>query len=519
MAKKKLRSAAVIHLGSENITMQLIEYTGLDDIRIITELRSKVRLGEETFQTRKISFGTMLQIVEILKGYRQVMREYGVKSYILQATTAVREAENQQYFLDQVLVKTGFQIEVVNMSREIYTKMASLLRTMETHGKMPLPREGVLLADISSGGLGLTYVKDREVKFQQNLHVGLVRLKKQFTRNERSSIHFEQALKEYLQDRIGVVAEELENETISMLVLTGTESQVLLDLFGKKRTRKENVSFTADEVKAFYHRVYHLKESQLEKLFSLTPEETEVALPAITLCQLLMEMSRAQQILMPVDRFVDGMKILYIARQLDQQFLEEMLDIQMSLVRNIGNRFHYDAPHAAWVENMCCVLFDALAPSQGLDQEDKILLRAAAYLHNIGKYASMRTYDRYNYYLIDSADLLGFSVEQCHTIAQISYLYTLDRPELEGSEPKDFGSGIPPLVAKLAGILRLADSLDISGRQKIRDCKVVIRGNELRVRAKSRENLSLEEWTFSKRGSFFEEVFGLRPVLEKAEEK
>ena len=48
---------------------------------------------------------------------------------------------------------------------------------------------------------------------------------------------------------------------------------------------------------------------------------------------------------------------------------------------------------------------------------------------------------------------------------------------------------------------------------------MVIRGNELRVRARSRENLALEEWTFSKRGSFFEEVFGLRPVLEKAEEK
>ena len=79
MARKKLRSAAVIHLGSENITMQLMEYTGLDDIRIITELRSRGRLGEETFQTRKISFGTMLQIVEILKGYRQVIREYGIK--------------------------------------------------------------------------------------------------------------------------------------------------------------------------------------------------------------------------------------------------------------------------------------------------------------------------------------------------------------------------------------------------------------------------------------------------------
>lgn len=94
-------------------------------------------------------------------------------------------------------------------------------------------------------------MKDREVKFQQNLHVGLVRLKEQFTRNERSSIHFEQALKEYLQDRIGVVAEELADETIGMLVLTGTESQVLLDLFGKERDRKENISFSAGEVEEF----------------------------------------------------------------------------------------------------------------------------------------------------------------------------------------------------------------------------------------------------------------------------
>lgn len=239
MAKKKLRSAAVIHLGSENITMQLIEYTGLDDVRIVTELRNKVHLGEETFQTHKISFQTMLEIVGILKGYRQVMKEYGVKEYLLQATTAVREAENRTYFLDQIKVKTGFQIEVINMSREIYTKMASLMRNMEVKNIHLDGNTGMLLADISSGGLGLTYLRGREVKFQQNLHVGLVRLKEQFTRNERSSVHFEQALNEYLQDRIGVVAEELEGEDIETLLLTGTESQVLLDLFGDGKKQKK----------------------------------------------------------------------------------------------------------------------------------------------------------------------------------------------------------------------------------------------------------------------------------------
>ena len=92
--------------------------------------------------------------MEILQGYRQLMRDFGVTDYILQATTAVREAQNQQFFLDQVQIKTGFQIEVVNMSQEIYTKLASLVRTIGVEDEQSLPRDGILLADISSGGLG-----------------------------------------------------------------------------------------------------------------------------------------------------------------------------------------------------------------------------------------------------------------------------------------------------------------------------------------------------------------------------
>lgn len=520
MRKNKLHTVAVIHLGSENVTMQIMEYTDLDHIRIVEEVRQKVHLGEETFQHHKISLATTLQIVDILKGCRQVMRDYGVKQYVLQATTAVREAENRQYFIDQVKVKTGFVIEVVNMSREIYTKLASLLRTLEITEKEPVPKEGILLADISSGGLGLTYMKNREVKLQQNLHVGLVRLKEEFTRNERASVHFQEALEEYIADRLRLVGEELKNEPIRLLVLTGTESQVLLDLFGRKDGKTGDFApISAAQVERVYQRVHQFSAPQLGKLFHLAPEETELAGPAAVLCRQLLRISRAEEVMMPRDRFIDGMKVLYIARQMQDPFLTEMLELQMSLVRSIGARFHYDAPHAAFVETMCGLLFDALAPSQGLEKRDKILLRAAAYLHNIGKYASMRIYDRYNYYLIESADMLGFSVKDCHTIAQICYLYTLDRPELPGTEPLDFGGTVEPLVAKLAAILRLADSMDCSGRQKITGCKVEIRGDTLWVGAESRDHLLLEEWQFAKRGGFFEEVFGLRPVLEKVREK
>ena len=74
---------------------------------------------------------------------------------------------------------------------------------------------------------------------------------------------------------------------------------------------------------------------------------------------------------------------------------------------------------------------------------------------------------------------------------------------------------ILPLVAKLAAILRLADALDRSYRQKISDCKVDVKGNELLVKVKSKEDLSLEEWTFNNKANLFEAVFGLMPVIER----
>ena len=517
MVRKKLNTAAVIHLGSENITMQIIEFTSLSEIRVVDEVRRKVKLGEETFKTRKISFGTILQIVDILKGYRKMMREYGVKDYMLQATTAIREAENQQYFLDQVSVKTGFKIEVVNMSQEIYTKIAALVRTWGVADQKSLPKEGILLADISSGGLGITYLRDRKIRYQQNLHVGLVRMREQFTRNERSSTHFDDALTEYIQSSLMPVDQELEKETMEALVLTGTESQVLLDMLQRHCGQRKEPSFTAQEVNSLYDTIKDYNENQITKEFNFSVEETEIAFSAVILCEQLMAMSEAKKVVLPVDRFIDGMKHLYIARKMDDPFLDAMLQLRMSLVQGIGARFHYDAVHAAFVENMACRLFDTLASSQGMEQNDRILLRAAAYLHNIGKYASLRSYDVYNYYLIRSADILGFSDEECRLIAQISYLYTLDRPELQGSEPLAFDGRFTPLVAKLAAILRLADSLDAAGRQKIRDCHITLKGENLKIRAKSKQRLDLEEWTFAKRGLFFEEVFGIHPVLEKAE--
>lgn len=69
------------------------------------------------------------------------------------------------------------------------------------------------------------------------------------------------------------------------------------------------------------------------------------------------------------------------------------------------------------------------------------------------------------------------------------------------------------IVSKLAAIIRLADALDKSHKQKIKDMSVKYSGNEVIVSVKSDQDLLLEQWTFENKSEFFKKVFGVTPLL------
>ena len=74
------------------------------------------------------------EICELLQGYKRLMSEYGVEECSVQATTAVREALNQVFLLDQIYIKTGLKVKVVDMPQEIYTKYTAIRQTLRSEG-------------------------------------------------------------------------------------------------------------------------------------------------------------------------------------------------------------------------------------------------------------------------------------------------------------------------------------------------------------------------------------------------
>ena len=71
------------------------------------------------------------------------------------------------------------------------------------------------------------------------------------------------------------------------------------------------------------------------------------------------------------------------------------------------------------------------------------------------------------------------------------------------------------IIAKLTAILRLANSMDRSHRQKLVGCKMALKDNNLIITTDYPGDISLERMSFEQKADFFEEVYGIRPILRQ----
>ena len=213
MALPKALRYAVLHVGSSSMSITILEYKGIDDVRVIDYAAREVTFGEELFQTSRLSFETIEEICHIL------MADYGVSRSRLYGTTVIREAANRRSILDQIYIQTGMRVEVIDMPKEVYYKYALLYYKMTNQYRLTDPTKATLFLDITSGGVGLTVWRGESLLFQRNMHSGSLRVMESFNRNQRSSTSFPMAITEYLHRMIGPLREELKTFNINLSLI------------------------------------------------------------------------------------------------------------------------------------------------------------------------------------------------------------------------------------------------------------------------------------------------------------
>ena len=70
-------------------------------------------------------------------------------------------------------------------------------------------------------------------------------------------------------------------------------------------------------------------------------------------------------------------------------------------------------------------------------------------------------------------------------------------------------------VAKLTAILRLANSMDRSHKNKLAGCRIAVKGTSLVITTNYTGDVALEGLSIEQKADFFEEVFGVQIRLRR----
>ena len=165
---------AIIDIGSNTIKL-LVAESGNPPKTIFLDSK-EVRLGDGISQRRLVLADDVMQralsaIHELIDSAKQ----YRAEEFVLVATSALRDAANQEEFVARVKQSTGFSLRILSGEEE-----AEYICKGVISDAVLADKKEFLLADLGGGSLELIHYCRRVIEHRVSLQLGAIRLSEMF---------------------------------------------------------------------------------------------------------------------------------------------------------------------------------------------------------------------------------------------------------------------------------------------------------------------------------------------------
>lgn len=510
MSLNKNEIVAAIDIGSNSIRMKIVEVKNNGKIIPLEDLRKPINLGRDSFSYGNVKTDTTNKTCGILNDFNKLLKEYKVKNVRAVATSALREAENNEYVLDQIKTKTGIAVEIINNAQERFFTYKAIRDRFDDY--QDLRNEGVLIVDIGSGGVEASVYKNGHLNFTENIKIGSLRLREILYDLERKTLDFAEIMEEFVDNKIYLLKNEIKTKQLKSMVGLGGELKVIAYLCGYKVNG--SVKIKKNDIDKLYDAIKSMSTQSLAQKYGIAVDRAEMLLPSVIVFNKFLELVKSDYIIAPLVSLRDGLIADIADNRLD---LQRKIDFQEDIihsVRYLGERYCYDQLHSSAVEAFALRIFNDTRRIHGLKEKELLYLQIAAILHDIGKFISLNEHPVNSYNIILQSNIIGLSSKELQIIANIAKYHSDDNPSLHDESYKRLEHKDRIIVSKLSAILKLADSLDISHRQHIKDIEISF-DSDMLVKLSSIEDITLEQWVFENKADFFHEVLGILPIIKK----
>ena len=499
-----VKTFAAIDLGSFELSLKIFEFSGKSQGRVIEHIRQRVDLGSDTYGSGKISHDKMDELCRVLSEFAHVMDSYKVTNYRAYGTSAIRETENTGIVLDQIRQRTGIRVEVLSNSEQRFLDYKAIAFRGEIFHS--LIGEGTAIVDIGGGSIQISlFMKDTLVA-TQNLKLGVLRLLEHMNHLNAKPTQYDGLVEEFVSAQLEVFKKlYLKDREIQNIIVVDDYLSRLLRRGQLEGTKEGYVE--AETYRRFTNAVQKKTALDISRTYDIPEEILPMLHITVVLIKQILSMMDAKLIWAPGVTLCDGIAYEYAEKNklavIDHDFEQDII----ACAQNISKRYMGSKKRSETLEKIALTIFDSTKKVHGLGKRERLLLRIATILHDCGKFISMMNLGECSYHIVMSTEIIGLSHTEREVVANV---VKYNHAEFDYPETVDYLT-----IAKLTAILRVANALDRSHKQKFKDIKTVLKENRLVMTVASDADITLERGLFKERADFFEEVFSVKPVIKQ----
>ena len=506
MGQNNARRVAAIDIGTNSVHMIVAELSKRA-YRVVDKEKEMVQLGLGSLDGAPLNDDAIERAVAALKKMVEVAKGWKVDEIVAVATSAVREAPNRREFLRRVRDEVGVRVRVISGEEEADYIFRAVRSAVD------LDSSTALCVDIGGGSVEFIVGTASEIYFTASEPLGALRLAQRFRLDDKPTSSDVEACRKFTAQHLKRIQKRIRPIGIDIAIGTSGTIQALASLTAPATDDNSSSGLRELTRDALEDAIESLccvtAKERIEKLGLDEKRARNIVAGAIVLHETMSALQLATVLACPV-AIREG---IIESRLSETRSRKPERSLRRSSANALADRSAIDKRHAMHVARLALRIFDQTRELHGLPDECAELLEHAALLHESGMHISDRGYHKHTYYLIRHADLRGFTEEQLVIVANVARYHRKGTPSDDHPNLSELNEDQREEVEKLAAILRIAEALDRSHRQSVRDVAVRCR-NSVRFIVRARADAGMEIASAARRAKYFSSLFDKKVRFE-----
>jgi exopolyphosphatase / guanosine-5'-triphosphate,3'-diphosphate pyrophosphatase len=500
-------------MGASAIRLVIAEIAADGSIHVMEEASRGILLGRDTFSSGVIPARTIDATLAALEGFHHLIQSYGVEDVRAVATSAVREAQNGDVLLDRIQGRTGIAFQMINEAEESRLLFLAVRRALSSRSEFR--GAWTMLTEVGGGSTSLTLLRKGRPNRSGVYALGAVRLRQRMDLKGLSHDLQLSLMRRSIANLIAEIRLEVPLQRVTDLIAMGGDvrfaASQIFELEGDADARPiPRATFLE-----FCERLAPMDEEELTARFRLPAAEAETLVPALLVYHALVSETAAEHIVVADASLRSGLLLDMAspggrlgARDFEQQVLES--------AEAVGHRYRFDRVHGRHVAALAERLFDECHEEHSLSERDRLLLKVAALLHDVGVYVSLRAHHKHTLYLLQYLQIFGLTNEEMTIVANIARYHRGQMPQRSHASFAGLERRDRLIVSKLAAFLRVANALDAEHLQKVTDVRLTRQDRAWVLTISGQGDLTMERLAASARADLLREAFGRDVTVHQA---